>query len=232
MSAATASASSAPALEDPTHTEAGCRGGCADLPHPHSWSPGDPVHAAGAKIVIVDEQPPPPGVWIDDRLRVADSSIQGRGLFFSTDLPKETVVIRLGGQLVSSVQLRALVVAADHDPGAPHVDTITVHPGRHLVLPPGTSVHFGNHSCDPTLWHTGPYEVATRRAVRAGEEATIDYGTHSGAPGFTMPCRCGSDLCRGVITSDDWQRPDLRARYDGHWVPALEALIRAGVDDA
>lgn len=89
------------------------------------------------KIAIVNEQPPPPDVLIDDRLTVADSPIQGRGLFFSTDLPQDTVVVRLGGRLVSSAQLRALVASAEHDPGAPYVDTITVHPGRHLVLPPG-----------------------------------------------------------------------------------------------
>lgn len=175
-------------------------------------------------IAHVDE--PPPDVWIDERLEVAGSPIHGLGLRFASDLPAGTVVLRLGGRLVSTSELAALLAAADDDPDASYVDTVTVHPGRHLVLPPGTPVHFGNHSCDPTLWHVGPYDVATRRPVHAGDEATIDYGTQSGAPGFTMSCRCGADACRGVVTSHDWRRPDLRARYRGHWVPALEARIR------
>lgn len=179
-------------------------------------------------LTTVDEVAVPHDVWVDPRVVVADSTIAGRGLFFSRDIAGGTVVLRLGGRVLSSAQVAAEIDDADRDPGAPYVDTITVHPGRHLVLPAGTTAHFGNHSCDPTLWHVGPYEIATRRAVHAGEEATIDYGTQSGAPGFTMRCRCGADACRGEITSDDWRRRELQARYRGHWVPALELRIRSG----
>ena len=89
-------------------------------------------------------------------------------------------------------------------------------------------MHYGNHCCDPNLWHVGPYEIAARRDITAGEEATIDYGTESGAPGWTMPCRCGSVLCRGEVSGDDWRRPELRERYGDHWVPALLARTRPG----
>ena len=27
-----------------------------------------------------------------------------------------------------------------------------------------------------------------------------------------MPCQCGSDPCRDVITGRDWQRPDIQRR--------------------
>jgi hypothetical protein len=67
--------------------------------------------------------------------------------------------------------------------------------------------------------------LATRRDVVVGEEATFDYGTQSGAPGFRMTCRCGTSSCRGVVTSDDWRDDELQRRYEGHWVPALQALI-------
>ena len=40
-----------------------------------------------------------------------------------------------------------------------------------------------------------------------------------------MRCDCGAADCRGVVTSEDWRRPDLQARYAGHWVPALAARI-------
>jgi hypothetical protein len=133
--------------------------------------------------------------------------------------------MQLGGRLVSTVELEVLIAAADADPHAPFVDTSTIYPDQHLVLPPRTSAHFGNHSCDPTLWHTGPYLLASRRDVDAGEEATIDYGTQSGAPGFRMVCRCDAASCRGVVTSDDWQDDELQRRYKGHWVPALQACI-------
>lgn len=134
-------------------------------------------------------------------------------------------MIRLGGRLVSSAELDALVRAADADPGNAYVDTITVEDDRHLVLPPATPVHFGNHSCDPTLWLVGPYELATRRRVAPGDEATIDYGTFSGADGLEMTCRFGANGCRSTVTSDDWRRPELQQRYQGHWAPALQARI-------
>lgn len=135
------------------------------------------------------------------------------------------MVVRLGGRLVSSGELRVLIAVAGADPDADYVDTITVHEDLHLVMPARSVTHFANHGCDPTLWHVGPYALATRRDVDAGEELTIDYGTNSGAAGFVMVCRCGSADCRGRVSSEDWRRPELRVRYDGHWTPALQRRI-------
>lgn len=85
--------------------------------------------------------PPPADVWLDERLIVGDSVIEGRGLFFSTDTAAGTIVIELGGRLVSTAELEILIAEADTDPQAPFVDTITIYPDQHLVLPPGTPVH-------------------------------------------------------------------------------------------
>ena len=170
---------------------------------------------------------PPREVWIDERLVVRASAIEGRGLFATDHIPAGTTVIRLGGRLVSSADLEELIAEANADPATPYVDAITVFEDRHLVLPPGTKIHYGNHSCDPTMWHVGPYEIATRRALAPGEEATIDYGTSSGAAGYAMVCGCGSQLCRGAVSSDDWRLSELQHRYSGHWVPALQARIDA-----
>lgn len=151
-------------------------------------------------------------MWVHPVVVVGDSPIAGRGLFATEVLPVDTTVIRLGGRLVSSAKLDELLGATRVDPGAPYVDTITVEEDRHLVLPTATMVHFGNHSCDPVLWLTGPYVIAARRTISTGEELTLDYGTVSGAPGFRMRCRCGRAACRGEVSGDDWRRPELQAR--------------------
>lgn len=117
------------------------------------------------------------------------------------------------------------MAATDREPDAAFVDTITIDEDVHSVLPGATIVQFGNHSCDPTLWHVSAYELATRRRVRGGEELTLDYGTNSGAEGFALDCRCGSLICRGRVTSEDWGMPELRQRYEGHWSPALQRRI-------
>jgi SET domain-containing protein len=164
---------------------------------------------------------PPLVPWVDEAVIVANSVVHGRGLFTNADLDAGRIVIRLGGRLVSSRELERLL-----DESAAYVDTVAVAEDVHLVLPSGTTVHYGNHSCDPNLWHVGPYEIATRRPVAAGEELTVDYGTQSAGAGFSMGCSCGAGRCRGVVTSEDWRRPELQAVYAGHWVPVLEERIR------
>lgn len=168
-----------------------------------------------------------PGVpWVHRHVVVKDSQIEGQGLFATEALPADVLVIRLAGRLVSSSELQRLIEQSDADPSAAYVDALTIYENAHLVLAPRSVAHFGNHSCDPNLWHVGPYEIATRQAIAAGDELTIDYGTQSSGE-FSMPCRCKSVLCRGTVTGDDWRLAALQDRYRNHWVPALERRIDA-----
>lgn len=164
--------------------------------------------------------------WLHPGIDVRDSPIDGHGLFAGQPFAAGIVVSRLGGRLVSGAELRRLIA----DPEQPYVDTITVSGTEHLVLPPRRPNGFGNHSCDPNLGWVGAYELATRRAIRRGEELTNDYATSTAEPAYRMDCRCGSHLCRGTVTGDDWRRADLRARYGGHWIPLLLARIAAEPD--
>ncbi|MFC0003115.1 SET domain-containing protein [Micromonospora siamensis] len=173
------------------------------------------------------EPPPEPDCWLHPDVAVLPSPIAGRGLFARVPVPAGTVVSRLGGRLVDTGELRAILAAAAADPRRPYVDTIVVRPHLHLVLPPRRPNGYGNHSCDPNLWWVGPYELAARRDIAAGEELTNDYATSTGEPEFRMSCSCGSTLCRGTVTGDDWRLPALRERYGAHWVPALLDRIRS-----
>jgi hypothetical protein len=159
--------------------------------------------------------------WLHPGIEVRDSPIAGRGLFARQRYAAGTIVSRLGGRLVPGDELRRLIA----DPEQPYVDTITVSETEHLVLPPRRPNGYGNHSCDPNLWWVGPYELATRRPIEAGEELTNDYATSTAEPAFTMDCTCGAPLCRGTVTGDDWCRADLRDRYGEHWIPMLRARI-------
>jgi hypothetical protein len=160
--------------------------------------------------------------WLHPGVEVRDSPIEGRGLFARQPIAAGTVVSRLGGRLVTGDELRRLIA----DPRQPYVDTIGVTETEHLVLPPRRPNGYGNHSCDPNLWWTGPFDLATRRTVTPGEELTNDYSTSTGEAAFSMQCRCGSPLCRETVTGNDWRRPDLRERYGEHWIPLLLARIR------
>jgi len=171
----------------------------------------------------VDPLEPSADVWTLGHLTVGTSAIAGEGLFAGQDIAADDIVLRLGGRLVSTEELESLMREATA--AGQYVDTITVFEDAHLAMPPGTIVHFANHRCDPSLWHDGAYDVRARRDIAAGEELTIDYGTNSGAPGFTMTCECGAPNCRGRVTSEDWRLADLPRRYGRHWVPALADRI-------
>ena len=82
-----------------------------------------------------------------------------------------------------------------------------------------------NHSCDPNLGLRGQIVLVARRPIAVGEELCLDYAMTDGSPYDEFDCRCGTTLCRGRITGDDWQRPELQARYRGSFSPYLERRI-------
>ena len=161
-------------------------------------------------------------VWTHPDLEVRPSPVDGHGLFATAAIDADVIVLRLGGQLVSTSELHQLFADA---PSGHYVDTFAIGDDLHIVLPTGTVAHYGNHHCDPTMWPIDTYQLATRRAVSADEELTVDYGLISDDPTFRMECTCGAATCRGVITGEDWQIPELRERYAGHWPPGLQHRV-------
>ena len=153
---------------------------------------------------------------------------RSNGLFAREFIPAGTAVSRVGGRLVSGTELQEAFDAASRDPEHPYIDTITVANDLHLILPPRRPNGYGNHSCDPNLRWIDAYTQAARLDIVPDEELTNDYATSTGIAGFRMDCRCGSPLCRGVITGTDWQRAELRERYGEHWTPGLLELIESG----
>ncbi|MET8870333.1 SET domain-containing protein-lysine N-methyltransferase [Nonomuraea sp. NPDC004580] len=147
------------------------------------------------------------------------SPIEGTGLFAVERIRRGEVVMRLGGRVIDDDTLAALT---------PPYSSITVEDGVHLLLDPAHPVRYGNHSCDPTLWHQDATTLTARRDIEPGEELTVDYATHTGAEGWSMACRCGAPSCRGVVTGADWRSERLRQIYGTHWSPALLARMRAG----
>lgn len=120
--------------------------------------------------------------------------------------------MRLGGRLIDDAALAAL---------SPPYSSLTVAAGLHLLIDPDHPVRYGNHSCDPCLWHAGATTVVARSRIRSGEELTIDYATHTGSETWTMRCKCGAAACRGVVTGRDWRLPELQRAYGRHWSPPL-----------
>ena len=64
----------------------------------------------------------------------------------------------------------------------------------------GSGAQYINHCCDPnitTVIRNGHIFYISRRAIRKGEELTVDY--HFAKDIEKVPCRCGAAKCRGTI---------------------------------
>jgi len=86
---------------------------------------------------------------------------------------------------------------------------------------------FINHACEPNAGLDGQIAIVALRRILPGEEVTIDYAMCDGSPYDEFDCACGSVICRGKVTGNDWRNPVLWKRYAGHFSPYLQRRIDA-----
>ena len=82
-----------------------------------------------------------------------------------------------------------------------------------------------NHSCHPNAGWRGHLELIALRDIATDEELTFDYATCLTADFGDMDCECGAPNCRGRVTGEDWQLPELQQLYRGYFQPYIEAKI-------
>ncbi len=160
----------------------------------------------------------------DPRVRAGASTIEGNGLYASAPIPAgEEVFVWGGGTIISDAELEAVAASGRR------YCSVGVDENQHILWgaddPDAGGPDGANHSCDSNLWMLDARTVGARRDIAAGEELTLDYALFSVLPGWRMDCQCGSSLCRGVVTGNDWRLPELQARYRGHFSPFINARI-------
>jgi hypothetical protein len=155
---------------------------------------------------------------------VARSRTQGRGLFAVRPIRAGEIVTIKGGHLLTRAQLRRhrrVVGQADlqitEDLYLAPLDR-REHDGVMMFL---------NHSCAPNVGIQGQIVFVAMRAIRTGEELTIDYAMFD-SDSTPMRCNCAAPTCRGLITDRDWQRPDLQRRYRGYFSWYLQQKQQTG----
>ena len=84
-----------------------------------------------------------------------------------------------------------------------------------------------NHSCEPNAGFTGQIGLIAMRDIEAGEEICMDYAMCDSKPYDEFDCYCGSANCRGRVTGNDWENPELQVRYKGYFSPYLARRIKA-----
>jgi len=160
--------------------------------------------------------------YLTDKCEVQNHDVTGGKAVYARDViePGELVAV-WSGRLVSAEEL-------DELPKEIRRHTVQVEEGLYLAsLSPNDPPDFINHSCEPNAGLDGQVAIVALHRIQPGEEVTIDYAMCDGSPYDEFDCACGSSLCRGRVTGEDWRNPTLWERYAGHFSPYLERRIKA-----
>ncbi|HEX6833575.1 MAG TPA: SET domain-containing protein-lysine N-methyltransferase [Rudaea sp.] len=147
------------------------------------------------------------------RIARRQSPIHGNGVFALVDIPKGERVIEYRGKRLTHAQANR-AYGGDADSG--HTFLFTLNEKYLLDANQGGNVaRWINHSCSPNCqaWVIESEDkdpkrdrvvIETKRAIRAGEELTYDYGItldepHTARMKAIWACRCGSKCCTGTI---------------------------------
>jgi uncharacterized protein len=166
----------------------------------------------------MDYQTEPVTMWIDRRLVMRRSPIHGTGTFATEAIRAgERLLWLSGGVVYTSEDWRTGRVQLEPE----QYNEAQVGPDL-FIATPKSLYYYLNHCCEPNLLN-----YMARRDIAAGEEITTDYAYCEASPHFCLePCICGSAICRGRVTGNDWQRADLQQRYRGQFTPYIERLIQ------
>jgi SET domain-containing protein len=131
---------------------------------------------------------------IYDKLRVGPSSICGRGLFAGSIIPARAKIGEFEGEVISIREARRRAA------GRKVVAIVELQDLAIDATATGRGFRYINHSCAPntfTRLTDRRAEFYALRAIRPGEELTVDYGDshHDGK----LACKCGADRCGGWI---------------------------------
>jgi hypothetical protein len=95
------------------------------------------------------------------------------------------------------------------------------------IPPEYVAENFVNHTCDGNAWYEGKDRLVALRDIKKDAEIAYDYALTEAHPIFRLNCLCGAAACRGVITGDDWKKPELQEKYGEHFMPHINDLIKA-----
>ena len=166
--------------------------------------------------------------WMNPKLEVRETGKYGKGIFAKTGIKKGSVLIVMGGYVLTiedDNNLRGVVA----DKPIEISDYFFFGPRKvsDLDLMPQ---HYINHSCDPNVGFKGQVFMVAMKNIKKNDEIFYDYAMVMNPDKrsnsyFKMNCLCGSKKCRKVITEDDWEIPQLQKKYNGYFQYFLQEKI-------
>jgi SET domain-containing protein len=128
------------------------------------------------------------------RLTIRESKIHRRGVYAEEQIPKGKKVIEYTGERISRRETKRR--------GQGSITYLFTLDSYWTIdgAVGGSGAEIINHSCDPNLATRivrGHILYVSKRAIRPGEELTVDYRFSDKLE--RVRCRCGSPRCRGTI---------------------------------
>jgi len=147
------------------------------------------------------------------KIEVRHDTLEGRGVVALADIGRDEIVAIKAGNIITRDELaRATAAAGDM--------ALQIEDNFYLAPQSPDEVEdmsvFINHSCDPNVGFRGQVVYIAMRDIAAGEELCHDYAMER-SDDYTLDCHCGSPLCRGKVTGQDWKLPELQARYGDYF---------------
>jgi hypothetical protein len=147
--------------------------------------------------------------WRSPKTAVQPSPIHGRGLFAVEPIATDEIVVIKGGYVFDAAELAG--VAKELGPAEIQVaDGFFIGPRRAGERDGG--MIFSNHSCEPNIGVAGQIVFVALRDIAVGEELTHDWAMTDDDT-YELECRCATPSCRGLLSGQDWRKPELQARY-------------------
>ncbi|MBZ0292950.1 MAG: SET domain-containing protein-lysine N-methyltransferase [Anaerolineae bacterium] len=143
----------------------------------------------------------------------------GYGLFAHIPIQQDELLIVWGGTVVHAHDLKELEIE--------NIKIVQIEEDLYSVSDRNGPGDYINHCCDPNAYVEGSVSVRAMRDIPPDEEVCYDYGTTHGSSFDNFHCACGTPHCRGGVTGDDWQRPELQTRYAGYFSSYLQRRIDA-----
>ena len=142
----------------------------------------------------------------------------GNGIFSLEPIRKGELVAVFGGVVY---EWDAFIHLSDSDRSL----CIQVEDRLFLVPRPIGEGDYVNHSCNPNAGLSGQIGLVAMRDIKIGEEVCFDYAMSDTMPYDEFDCGCGQPTCRGQISGNDWQKPELQKRYAGFFSPHVQRRI-------
>ena len=147
------------------------------------------------------------------KIKVSDDTLAGRGVVAIAPIARDEIVAIKAGNIITRGELESATLDAGD---------MALQIDDEFYLAPRTAEEvddmsvFINHSCDPNVGFRGQVVYVAMRAIEVGEELCHDYSMER-SDDYSLDCHCGSPLCRGKVTGQDWKLPELQQRYGDYF---------------